>query len=37
MRDWQEGSLKRALEDAGFDLLRSRRRGDFLYVRAVKS
>jgi hypothetical protein len=34
---WQDGSLERALEEAGFDLLRSRRRGAFLYVRAVKS
>ncbi|MDP9477533.1 MAG: methyltransferase domain-containing protein [Actinomycetota bacterium] len=34
---WYEGKLERALEEAGFDLLRSRRRADFLYVRAVKS
>jgi superfamily II DNA or RNA helicase len=34
---WEDGSLERAVEEAGFDLLPSRRRGDFLYVRAVKS
>jgi hypothetical protein len=34
---WEEGALERAAEEAGFDLLPSRRRGDFLYVRAVKS
>jgi len=30
------GELEQAVEEAGFELLPSRRRGDFLYVRAVK-
>jgi hypothetical protein len=34
---WEDGALERAVEEAGFDLLPSRRRGDFLYVRAVKA
>jgi hypothetical protein len=36
---WEGGaaSLERAVEGAGFELLPSRRRGDFLYVRAVKT
>jgi hypothetical protein len=37
-RRWPDaGVLERAVEEAGFDLLASRRRGDFFYVRAVKS
>ena len=33
---WEADALQRAVEEAGFDVLPSRRRGDFLYVRAIK-
>jgi len=35
-RRWEEGSLEAAVEETGFGLLHSYRRGDFLYVQAVK-
>ena len=35
-RRWEEGKLRAADEEAGFDLLHSYQRGDFLYVQAVK-
>ena len=35
-RRWEEGKLEAAVEEAGFGLLHSYRRGDFHYVQAVK-
>jgi hypothetical protein len=35
-RRWEEGKLEAAIEEAGFGLLHSYRRGDFFYVQAVK-
>ena len=36
-RRWEEGKLEAAIEEAGFGLLSSYRRADFLYVQAVKT
>jgi Hypothetical methyltransferase len=35
-RRWKDGALEDALEGAGFDPLRTVRRGDFVYARGVK-
>ncbi len=35
-RRWEEGKLRTADEEAGFNLLHSYQRGDYLYVQAVK-
>jgi len=35
-RRWEEGKLEAAIEEVGFGLLHSYRRGDFLYVQGVK-
>jgi hypothetical protein len=35
-RRWEEDKLEAVVEEAGFGLLHSYRRGDFLYVQAVK-
>ena len=35
-RRWEDGVLEEALEGAGFDPLRTVRRGDFIYARGVK-
>lgn len=35
-RRWEEGKLEAAVEEAGFGLLSTYRRADFLYVQAVK-
>jgi hypothetical protein len=36
VRRWEEGKLEAAVEQAGFGLLHSYRRGQFLYIQAVK-
>jgi hypothetical protein len=34
---WEASKLEEAVEEAGFELLPSRTRRDFLYVRAIKA